>query len=674
MAMLAFVVGAVLGIALVSRLLIWALGAWKVQSIARLLLAHVLTYLIAAIGSAYGNANGGPPLWEFGFGAYALPALLVTLLDVVNMVRRRRKGDSPAAGRNVGGDPIWFIHVNSQQRGPLTTEAVRASLAQGTVRREDWIWRDGLESWVQIANVDQFAGTSSVDAGRARSSSYILRHWRGELSLVRSYWVNTLALTVLFGALFAALMLVEFADYPRLISVVMICAWPFSVIAQTWLSVGIWRSARHYSETHPRRYWGGVARLLTTIGWISTLSGFVIQGLPQMGGFMAVISETNQTRYALRALRSDTEMEVTGPLDFGLAEEVEQFLVQHPTVKTVHLHSPGGRLAEADKLSKLILRRSLNTYVSSSCRSACVTVFAAGKERWLSREAVLGLHEPHFPGAEAADLKAMSAATQAFLIARGVDAGFVTRGLSVPHESIWEPSHDELFRSGLATAYATDQNVAVSGGPIGNIAEVEKGLTKIALYQVLREKHAEEFGKILEIHFTGYQKGQSIAELRSRTWAVIFPLIEKSLPSASDEALLTFYHVAADEVEAFSRISAQSCEALLKGNSQGFDFSLLPAELQQRDLDASAELLRTKGSYISGKVDERKLENVFAMIIADASAAGFASDEFYRGLNFQLDASKNCKAMQIFFRSILAIGTADRALALRYIAQQSAVQ
>lgn len=679
MASLASFVGAVLGIALISRILIWALGAWKTRSVPRLLLAHLATYLIAAIGSAYGQANGGPPRWEFGFSAYLLPSLLVAAFDIIGMLRPwRRNHQTPA--RDDANDPVWFIHVNGQERGPITTAAVRNALAQGTLSSEDWIWRNGLHNWIQIVSVDEFAedeAGTALAATKANdiSSNYLVRHWRGQLPLATSYWLNGIALVLLFVAIYVAISLVDITDYPRLISVAIICIWPLTVVAQTWLSVGIWRSAGRYSKVHPKRYWGGIAKLFTTLGWISALSAFVTQGLPQMGGFMEVISQaSHQKRYALRSLRGDTELEINGALDFGLAREVEEFLKQYPSIKTIHLNSPGGRLAEADKLSSLILQKDLNTYVSISCASACVTVFAAGKERWLSKAAILGLHEPYFPGFEPAELRVMSESTRNFLISRGVNAEFVSRGLSVPHDSSWEPSHDELFRSGLATAYATDQNVAVSGIQAESVAEVERSLANFELYQVLRAQYPDEYGKVLETFMAGVQTGRSVAELRTQTWTIIFPLIEKSLPSASDDALLAFYRLAADEIEAFSKVSVVACEAFLKGDSEGFDFGALPADLQKRDTDAAAALLRTKGTYSGSKITEQQLNSVFAMINADALASGFDPAEFYKGVQLQLDAAKNCKAMLVFYRSILAAGSNERILALRYIAQLSAVQ
>ncbi|QIG47543.1 DUF4339 domain-containing protein [Nordella sp. HKS 07] len=674
MGWLAFTLGAVLGIILLSRLAIWGLGAWKAQSIARLVVAHLLTYIVAAVGSAYGHADGGPVQWEWGFRAYALPSLLVMAFDIFGLLRAKRGDRAPIPqGSGEVDVPTWFVHVNGQERGPLAITAVKDALAQGTLKPDDWIWRHGMQDWAQIFAIDQFTvapqDTSVVAETKRPPSNYLIRHWRGQLSLVKSYWLNSFAVAGLLAVPIVIVGAVGFSNYPRLISAIIIFLWPMTLIGQLWLSVGIWRSAERYSSQHPRKYWGGIAKFLTSLAVLSTVTTFVREGLPQIGGYVEIFAEANEKRYVIRPLRNNSELEITGPLDFGLAQDVESILGQHPTIKVIHLHSEGGRLAEAEKLSTYILQRGLNTYVSNSCASACVNVFAAGKERWLAKGAVLGLHKPYFPGLSTVDLESISEETRRFLISRGVTAGFVDRGLSVPHESFWMPTHKELFESGLATAYVAESDVALSGLS-KDMATFEEALQNIELYRALSIRHPTEYAAIIDIFKAGYEKGQTIADLRGQTWEIILPLVNKSMPSASDEALMNFYQVMKEEVEAFSRIGTDACDAYLRGNHRGFDFNALPADLQKRDLDATAQLIGSQGTYAGGKIIDQQIEHIFGAFSADAQAAGLSEDEFYQGTQLQLSAAQNCKAMLVFLQSIMALKAADRTLVVRYMSQQ----
>ena len=63
-----------------------------------------------------------------------------------------------------------------------------------------------------------------------------------------------------------------------------------------------------------------------------------------------------------------------------------------PGVRVVHLDSPGGRVGEGKKLHALIRAHKLDTYVETSCQSACTLAFTAGRERILLKGATLGFH------------------------------------------------------------------------------------------------------------------------------------------------------------------------------------------------------------------------------------------------------------------------------------------
>ena len=59
--------------------------------------------------------------------------------------------------------------------------------------------------------------------------------------------------------------------------------------------------------------------------------------------------------------------------------------------------SPGGNLLAAHQIGRAISNSQMNTAVLVSCRSACVDVFIAGRERSISEDAELGLHAASDP-------------------------------------------------------------------------------------------------------------------------------------------------------------------------------------------------------------------------------------------------------------------------------------
>ena len=59
--------------------------------------------------------------------------------------------------------------------------------------------------------------------------------------------------------------------------------------------------------------------------------------------------------------------------------------------------SPGGNLLAAHQIGRAIDNNRMNTAVLVSCRSACVDVFIAGRERSIAVDAELGLHAASDP-------------------------------------------------------------------------------------------------------------------------------------------------------------------------------------------------------------------------------------------------------------------------------------
>ena len=75
-----------------------------------------------------------------------------------------------------------------------------------------------------------------------------------------------------------------------------------------------------------------------------------------------------------------------------------QSLLEHADVEgLVIAQSPGGNLLAAHQIGRAIAAKRINTAVLVSCRSACVDIFIAGRERSMARESELGLHAASDP-------------------------------------------------------------------------------------------------------------------------------------------------------------------------------------------------------------------------------------------------------------------------------------
>jgi hypothetical protein len=86
-----------------------------------------------------------------------------------------------------------------------------------------------------------------------------------------------------------------------------------------------------------------------------------------------------------------------GPIVEGDAERLAAFigsLAQTDRVTSLLVNSPGGNVAEAENLARVIIEYKLSVFVppGSQCSSACFLLFAAASSRFAAPNAVIGVH------------------------------------------------------------------------------------------------------------------------------------------------------------------------------------------------------------------------------------------------------------------------------------------
>ena len=238
---------------------------------------------------------------------------------------------------------------------------------------------------------------SAVERPRA---SYWRRHWRGELSLPVSYWVNCL---LLFGGR---------ADRPRLrgfrrsdqlaaapgrdVRCALDCDLrDVRVADRRCLAFG-----RPPSAARRVALLAGAARVALVLAAFVSAANIVKVGIPQSIEYVKIALEIDYAEpMRLTITDGGRTLAIEGPITFGLNRKVEALLAENADVRTIELSSIGGRVQEARKLARLIEARGFDTRSPKGCFSACTIAFMAGKERWLSPKAALGFHRYYFPGA-----------------------------------------------------------------------------------------------------------------------------------------------------------------------------------------------------------------------------------------------------------------------------------
>ncbi len=75
-----------------------------------------------------------------------------------------------ASGRNMSENEWWYI-IGGQQVGPVTKEEVASRITSHGLLPNSLIWRDGMASWAQISEIDDFSHFLRLRAERDREPS-----------------------------------------------------------------------------------------------------------------------------------------------------------------------------------------------------------------------------------------------------------------------------------------------------------------------------------------------------------------------------------------------------------------------------------------------------------------------------------------------------------------------
>jgi hypothetical protein len=285
--------------------------------------------------------------------------------------------------------------------------------------------------------------------------NYIIRHWRGHLSLPISYWINGLIIpTALSLALLLTLDYLARTDIglPSL-ALLDLAYLVFSAALWIWSIVGIWRSAGYHEERGGSPGWANVARALVILAALGAFG--------QSHNRFLYLLEQGQLAFGEDPLGDPAKMVIDprrktvlldGNITAGTAERFEKFMASHPQTTALALRSNGGRTREAERMARLISKRGLNTEARDYCMSACTLLLLAGRERTATSDARVGFHQPQFPGLTGEAQQALTSDLRELYVKAGVDPGFLDKALSVSPQSMWFPTVDELIDAKVITA------------------------------------------------------------------------------------------------------------------------------------------------------------------------------------------------------------------------------
>jgi hypothetical protein len=486
----------------------------------------------------------------------------------------------------------WYILRGREQSGPHPLSLVRDAARGGSLSKYDLVWKPGWDDWRDAGSVDGLfdpheialempsGGAPPIPADAPSASpepvlapppvpskppqtnaNYLVRHWRGELSLPMAYWVNGIASN------FVAHIIVNVSDFVtdhsdltagQYVAVVLVASVANLVII-AWLAVGIWRSASRHKSRGGRAVWAWLAKSMVILTAAVDIALFAVFSLPSISEDVRIaLGYDRSSEYAFRLLRDGTELEFSGEIVIGTARAFAQALDAAPQLKVLHLNSNGGKLDEADRIAAKVAGRKLVTYVSDECVSACTHIFLAGRERWIGDRGKLGFHRPYYSALVDFNRLAITSQEGKYLRSFGIPETFVAKVLSTPGSSMWYPSNDDLARAHLISGVAERGRFADSG----ELADLAENLLRVPIYASLKQAHPKLFEDFLSTVLQERQDGDGAAEILSSAREVFSEVFDRLLPHAPDPLVLERTFIYLGYMDGLKSVDPESCAAL----------------------------------------------------------------------------------------------------------------
>ena len=498
--------------------------------------------------------------------------------------------------------------------------------------------------------------------------NYIQKHWRGDLSLSQSFWVNGVLLNIAVASLdkvFSEYQLIEHpviaARFSLSVSLIALCA------IYPWQVIGLWRSAKNHIRLGGRAFVSRLVQVLIILGFAASVAG-VISMLPVYKDLWRIAYDDPYDTFTVTLVEEDGLVHVQGPLGFGVSDEVEQFLEENAGIAGVVLDSEGGRIFEGRALYSVIDAYELDTYTLKGCYSACTIAFVAGKSRRLALGANLGFHRYSNAMKSLEDLAEMGVEEELdreLFLNKGVSRDFVLDMYRARSDDMWFPSMSALLEANVIdevvppSRFMTQKNGALQGSYL-------EQLESVAAMRAVRKYEPEVFQKLLDELERASSNGASPIEIKQLIGMYVESLAGAAMPRTSNKALLAFAESLVLMLKDLNSKSPITCVKYLYPAQYGPAGSAynLSAPLMDRMLEALNLVLVDSYSFEVGVGDFGEGEATITRISSEL--ADELSESESRTMTSQEDYAKTCNTVITYYERILEEPPDQAAKAIRF--------
>ena len=496
--------------------------------------------------------------------------------------------------------------------------------------------------------------------------SFFRKHYNGDYSLGRSYWVNTF-LIQLFAPLLGVLILPWLGEnFPaRYGSSAVIILTFIGIAAWAWAISGTWASSNKHVARGGKQGWASAAKVMIVLG-VLRMFGEIAGMTGPLGEHWNVATGWQLGPDVSFQVRADGKsLILKGGINDGTAESLSKALDLAPSVATVVLQSTGGWVRQGNLIAKVISERGLSTYVEHECSSACTIAFLAGKQRAGEPNARIGFHSFKSIGADAANSIDTSTAQETYRRA-GLSPAFIAKVVATAHDKMWYPSHEELLADGVFTRVSLGGETATLATLAPTRERLSAEFAKVPAFSGLAEKYPREFDAIVEMAWVQVQARRPDGEVMTAARGQISQLTAKLLPIVADTTLLDFNLLIAAQATAMGDRSPEACVELIFPTGKPMNIaSLLPPKLAARELELMSEMIRTSDTRNAIRFSKAETEKVGRRVFAHLKPAQI---QFLVSDQLRAKSPREaCQAVIAYLTSLNTLPETDRARSIRAI-------
>lgn len=297
------------------------------------------------------------------------------------------------------------------------------------------------------------------------STAFFRKHFNGDYSLGRSYWVNTL-LVSLFAPALGLLVFPLLQDLPaRYSSAALLGLTVLGLVIWVWAISGTWASANKHVDRGGKQGWATAAKLVIVLSIIRTIAELGSMSASFEEHWHVALGEQAGPQYTIRLSADGQSVILSGGMNDGAAEALSDALDMAPAVSNIVFNSMGGWVREGNLVATVISQHDLSTYVEGECTSACTIAFLAGKERTLGPNARIGFHQFTFVGETSGESNDQRTAREIYARS-GISREFINRIVATPSEEVWYPDKRELLAANVITQESSEARTASVGADL----------------------------------------------------------------------------------------------------------------------------------------------------------------------------------------------------------------